>query len=79
MCATKGPDIKSFQKIGDLIDVIGNDAKIPYEMAKVSNTKGKLQLLKEEYLGISQESDLFKHLRFLLKELDPERNGYVSN
>ena len=36
----KGSQVKSFQKIGELIDVIGIDAKISNEMSKVSNTKG---------------------------------------
>ena len=36
----KSLKIKSFIKIGELIDIIGNDAKIPHELSKVSNTKG---------------------------------------
>lgn len=59
--------------------MIGNDAKISHEMSKLSNTKGQFQNLKDEYMGKDLESDLFKHLRFLLKELDPGRNGYVTN
>jgi len=39
----------------------------------------RFQQLKDEYLGIDSNLDFFKHFEFLVKELDPTKNGYVTN
>lgn len=62
----------------ELADVVGDG--ILKEAIDVNSTQiSRFQQLKEEFLGINNNLDFMKHYDFLLKELDPTKNGYVTN
>lgn len=35
--------------------------------------------MKDKHFGVSSKYDFFKHIIVMLKDLDPDRNGYVTN
>jgi len=74
-----GPKRKSeLVEFKQLADVVGDG--ILKEAVGVNSTQiSRFQQLKDEYLGIDSNLDFFKHFEFLVKELDPTKNGYVTN
>ena len=61
-----------------LADLVGDG--VLKEAIDVNSTQiTRFQQLKEEHLGINSNLDFFKHYEFLLKELDPTKNGFVTD
>lgn len=69
---------QEFTDFKQLADVVGEGIlREPIDLN--SNQISRFQQLKDDYLGINNNLDFMKHYDFLLKELDPTKNGYVTN
>ena len=61
-----------------LAEVVGDG--VLKEAIDVNSTQlSRFQQLREDYYGVNSNLDFMKHYDFLLRELDPTKNGYVTN
>lgn len=69
---------KIFNHLNELAEVVG-DGKLPLEIREKTFHSNTLQGMKDKHLGLDTKYDFFKYILMKLKDLDPDRNGYVTN
>ena len=61
-----------------LVEVVGDG--VLKEAIDVNSTQiSRFQQMKDNYYGVNTNVDFMKHYDYLLRELDPTKNGYVTN